>query len=213
MEELDDWEIYQQYPDFRWIFNKLELSTRLGYSCGPVPVPVPHTMEYIIRPIYNLYGMGIGAKIKVLTKEKLVNELPGYFWCERFHGEHHSIDYVWKDGWKPVHASLGVNTDTNLIQFKYWQKITTPLHRIPLWVNEFQTAKKLNLEFIDGKIIEIHLRHGEDFPQGASKIIPVWHSTPQTQHDYLVQQGYQYKHNPEDGNGFLTDPRLGFYYR
>ena len=213
MDELDDWQLWEKYPQYRWTFNKLSISLKLGYKCGPVPVPVPKTGEYVLRPIYNLTGMGIGANIFTLTQGELVRWHPGYFWCERLKGDQHSVDYIWHNNmWQPTHTSVGVNTPDNLIQFKYWLKVPYPNFTLPHWINELWEVGKLNIEFIGGKIIELHLRHGYDFPPGAQKIIPVWKSTPKEQHNHYVKSGYKFREDPEDGDGLLPDPRLGFYY-
>ena len=66
---LDDYHAWQAYPHYRWIFNKLEVSLRLGYHAGPAGIPVQRTGYYIIRPVYNPYGMGIGAHKKWLSAD------------------------------------------------------------------------------------------------------------------------------------------------
>ena len=44
-----------------WIFDKLILSRKLDYICGPVDVDVPSPGNYIVRPCVNLAGMSRGA--------------------------------------------------------------------------------------------------------------------------------------------------------
>ena len=66
---IDDYHAWEAYPQYRWVFNKLELSLRLGYHAGPAGIPVKHTGWYIVRPIYNPYGMGIGAHKKWLDAD------------------------------------------------------------------------------------------------------------------------------------------------
>ena len=80
MEDPDCWE---KYSHLRLYFNKLWLADELKYICGPCGVPVPKDGKYIIRPIYNLTGMGIGAEIKYLKKGENIIK-PGYFWSEFF---------------------------------------------------------------------------------------------------------------------------------
>ena len=43
MQDKHAWLIY---PDHRNLFNKLELSLRLGYTCGPAGVDVPKSGMY-----------------------------------------------------------------------------------------------------------------------------------------------------------------------
>jgi hypothetical protein len=40
------------------------------------------------------------------------------------------------------------------------------------------TYEKINIEYIDGKAIEVHLRHNPDFVHGNSVAYPVWKNEP-----------------------------------
>jgi hypothetical protein len=77
-----------------WVLDKLILSRRLGYTCGPVGTDVPRPAHYIVRPCVNALGLGIGTQKIFLTKS--TDHLPaGHFWCEIFFGRHLSVDYHW----------------------------------------------------------------------------------------------------------------------
>ena len=65
----EDYEAWERYPQFRSVFNKLELSLKLGYNCGPACVPVTRSGMYIIRPIYNLYGMSVSARFAFISRD------------------------------------------------------------------------------------------------------------------------------------------------
>ena len=105
---MEDWDAWQLYPQHRWIYNKLDLSMRLGYLCGPTPMPVPQSGEYCVRPIMNLGGMSAGATIQYLEKDKIHELPPSYFWCERFIGEQYSVNFEWQNGeLEAVHTSVG----------------------------------------------------------------------------------------------------------
>ena len=72
----------------------------------------------------------------------------------------------------------------------------------------------INIEFVGGRIIEIHGRHGKDFPDGAVEIVPVWADTEQDQHMmYNDMKGWGFHASYKDADGTLDNPRLGFYYR
>ena len=111
----EDYQCWDAYPQYRWLFNKLEVSLKLGYDCGPAGVPITKAGNYIIRPIYNLYGMGIGAHKKYLDPDKHGDDMihhkhipPGYFWCEWIDGTHHSVDFMKQDGkWVPFSSMIG----------------------------------------------------------------------------------------------------------
>ena len=51
-------------PEHLWIYNKLFLSQRLGYTCGPAGLEVPKPGFYIVRPCMNLMGMGRYSRIE-----------------------------------------------------------------------------------------------------------------------------------------------------
>ena len=42
----------------------------------------------VIRPIYNLAGMGLFTTITTLQKDDVTSVPPGYFWCEYLQGKH-----------------------------------------------------------------------------------------------------------------------------
>ncbi len=214
IEEPEDWEIWEQYPQHRWVFNKLELSLKLGYTAGPTPAPVPTTGEYIVRPIYNLSGLAAGAKFMKLQKDKVYDLLPSYFWCERFFGEHLSVDYEWTDsGITPVHSSIGVTNYDNLSRFDRWYEVEHKNIPLPEWINNFKDVGKLNIEFVDKKIIEIHLRHGDYFPEGATEVIPVWSTTPKNEVERLLQAGYNFEDCYTNAENNIEDPRMGHLWK
>lgn len=209
-----DCEAWEAYPQHRWVFNKLELALRLGHSAGPGGTDIPVTDDYIIRPIYNLSGMGVGARKERLQIGDHTSVKPGEFWCEWFEGDNFSIDVEW-DGHKlvPVHAARGIRPSDDISRFDGWKRIDPKdpllsLVHLPMWLYEFQDVPKLNIELVGSNIIEIHLRHGNDFPEGASEIIPVWE-------DKIIDapHGYKFVESIEDADTHLTPKRLGFYWR
>ena len=119
---FEDYDAWDAYPQFRWVYNKLELALKMGYKAGPACVPPRNTGMFCVRPIYNLYGMGIGAhKVYLRSSEdaSAINKHefipPGYFWCQWFQGDHYSIDYEWVTGgkggihdhWQPISTLKG----------------------------------------------------------------------------------------------------------
>ena len=66
--DLEERELYRKLPHLHKWWNKLYLAETMGYQCGPGATEIPETKEYVIRPIYNLGGMGICTTIKVLEK-------------------------------------------------------------------------------------------------------------------------------------------------
>lgn len=167
--DVDGW--LQLHENDYWLFDKLILSRKLGYTCGPAGMDVPKTDLYCVRPIMNMYGMGVSARFEKLTKS--TNHLhPGEFWCEAFYGKHISVDYQDQE---PVLTVIGErDVMTTIYKWSKWTKID---HCIP-FPNVLTTLHgrypKINCEFIDGKLIEVHLRHNPDFAYGNTVAIPVW---------------------------------------
>lgn len=120
---------------------------------------------------------------------------PGHFWCETFSGRHLSVDYVFGD---QILCVEGFRTSTELHRWDRWEKTSD---HIPLpEVLHSLDYKNINCEFIDGKLIEVHLRHNPDFEKhDADFVIPVWEG--QT----TIREGFQFIPDPEETVG-----RLGF---
>ena len=212
-----DCDAYLKYPAQRWVYNKLTLSERLGYNTGPAGISVPHAGDYIVRPIINLSGMGVGAQRMQLVTDDWTSVPPGYFWCECFHGLHTTIDYEWTSEGHliltPVFAANGYRTSEELYRFSAWKKIVPPEFVLPEWINEFRDVPRINIEFINDKIIEIHLRSGVDFPPGATEIIPRWSDMCDADCEIFTRLGYDYHIAFEDADGHLGITRLGFFFK
>ena len=166
-----------------WVLDKLLLSRALGYRCGPTGIDVDQPGTYIVRPCVNALGLGLGAEKVYLTGS--TNHLPyGYFWCEWFEGRHFSVDYEFGEQKLCVEGFKSTNTFTH---WDRWVKVNKKI-LLPKELAQFYNEPILNVEYIDGKAIEVHLRKNEDFADGISEFIPVW-------------------------QGQDTDPPVGFTYR
>ena len=210
---MEDWDTWQSSDSARWVLNKLELSIKLGYYCGPAMKPVDKTGEYIVRPIMNFSGMGIHTRKMFLEANRTTTMEPGYFWCEFFKGPQYSIDYTWKDNqYFPVFCTQGFIDEDEFVHFNYWKRISYPGFILPEWINDLG-KEKINVEFIGDKIIEIHLRHSDDFPPGASEIHPIWKNTSDEVKENFSRLGYIWRKDYTDADGFIKNPRLGFYWR
>jgi hypothetical protein len=206
-----DTEAWQKYPFHREWFNKLWLSEKFGYVCGPNATPVPKSGEYIIRPIYNLHGMGAGAKIIHIEVGDLEAVPPGYFWCEVFKGKHITADLKWEKGkWNPVNVFRGFQLNkNNLSRFDSWIKVEEDI-KIPRVLDILWDCETINIELIDNKIIEVHLRGSPD-PVEYTEMIPVWSNTPEETIEILEEI---YKYVPSYDYVYGTDlKRVGFFCR
>ena len=219
--DLEERELYRKLPHLHKWWNKLYLSEIMGYSCGPGATEIPETKEYVIRPIYNLGGMGICTTVKTLQKGDISSVPPGYFWCEYFDGRHFSTTY-YKEGnkWHCLHNWQGWNDKSNVVKFTKWKK-SNDIPILPDPIAEIDVPI-INVEYKENNPIEIHFRPSGN-PDGTShdkwsEYIPIWHDTTTEYKNSLVEQGYTWIDNPfedwyEDIKPYFKERRLGYYVR
>ena len=96
--------------------------------------------------------------------------------------------------------------------------VNPPKWNLPRFICEIDNVEFLNIECIDDKIFEIHLRTGNDVLHGkpvGSKAIPIW-DDEQYNIKILEEQGYTFKgnHHPDsfkyNAHGLLSDLRIGY---
>jgi hypothetical protein len=234
-EDHQTWEYYKHHQDLRWLFNKLEIALQQGLHAGPAGTAPHKDGVYISRPIYNTYGMGIGAKKFVYDKSMYQDFIdhavvpPGHFWCEWLVGPQLSIDYQVYDDFKTWQVNsiwMGEHySDGNLTRFQQWTKLDNSLalnpYLLPLRLPWFGTGATrqiresvggFNVEIRSGKIVEVHLRHGNDtldhLPVGTT-VTPVWQ-------DMEIPEDAEFEPNLTEGmtdngaHGHLSDIRRGF---
>lgn len=155
-----------------WIFDKLIVARKLGYVCGPSGVDVPYPGNYIIRPCVNIPGMGRGAQFVDLVDDTRFLQA-GYFWCERFFGRHISIDYL--DGQQVLAVEGFRELDSDeLWRFSAWKKVEDIVPIPSIFYSLTKKYQYINIEYIDGNPIEVHLRNNPDFVHGNTIALPVW---------------------------------------
>lgn len=210
------------YPKHRKYFNKLWLSQKLGYLCGPAGVAPPKKDTYIVRPIYNLYGMGLGAMELELGPEDCDALEPGMFWCEKFEGIHRSIDYGWKEdsitswGYEQKSCFVGEKSKNNPFVFKRWYRDFNFQYSMPpvlYGITSTYVSYKIdrwNVEIIGDKLIEVHLRGSPD--PDYDEIVPIFEGIDVELPEHRIKK-YKFIKDEEDGGGKLHPKRLGFYVR
>lgn len=200
LHDADVWQIIE--PEDIWVYNKLQIAKMQGLQCGPAGTRVPCDGLYIVRPIVNFSGMCAGAEVKRLTSSDLSKVPLGYFWCELLEGQQISVDYV--EGLPVVSYQPERIKDDPLYKFSKWKKRDKRGWSLPNWLQPLaQRYSRINVEYIDKKVIEVHLRGSPD--PGVEEFIPVWSSDPNNS-----RQGYKYIESYDDADGNLQDPRLGF---
>jgi hypothetical protein len=144
-------------------YNKLLISNLQNESAKPCPIK-PDKYPVVIKPIYNLLGMGLKS-FKVNNKEEY-NKLSdsGLFFTKYYKGKHFSWDFILLEG-KILYSTKFFGKKKLFGSFEYW--IERHVGRIPNNVNiilNYFFSKHtgvVNMETIGGKVIEVHLRMGD----------------------------------------------------
>lgn len=161
---INDLNAWTMYPTYRWIYNKIMLCEYQKIQFAPMPIK-PTKYPVIIKPIINLYGMGLNI-IKVNNDDEFYdNWYNNNFWMEFLEGEHLSWDLVILNGHINFNVCLmGHPDDKNIGKFNYWESIDSKIPNIILELvsDHFKDYTGcLNVETIGNKIIECHLRMGD----------------------------------------------------
>jgi hypothetical protein len=175
-------------PNDMWVLDKLILSKKLGYRCGPVGINVPKPDYYIVRPCVNALGLGLGTE--KLWLEDTTDHLPlGFFWCEFFEGRHLSVDFLHG---KQTLTVEGHKAETTFTQWNEWIVVDDIVPLPSILADLANKYVCINCEFINGKLIEAHLRPNVDFESGETHFIPVWEGN-----DITPPAGYSYRSYPD----------------
>lgn len=203
-----DADAWATYPQHRQWFNKLFLAQQMGYYCGPSGTAPDRSGWYIVRPTYNLSGMGVGAKKKWIEANDCSACPPGYFWSEWFDGHVVSVTYKYMaNKWRAINCMIGMRESTNLSRFNAWYTYHYA-PKLPAALEHLTDVEHINVEYIADKAIEVHLRGSHD-PVG-DVVVPIWQDTPDSELLPLFARGYTWISAYDDADGNLSISRLGF---
>jgi len=165
----DEWN--HIHPLDLWVYNKLLLSRVLGYTCGPTGTTVPKPDFYIVRPSFNLLGMGRFARKEWIECNTDAYH-PAEFWCEIFEGEHLSVDFHHQESKLVV---LGTKDSSDpYYKWQKWEKIDRKVDFPEILSDLNGDYDWINCEFIGNRLIEVQFRQNSDFRYDNSVAIPVW---------------------------------------
>jgi hypothetical protein len=165
---LKDYDAYESYPEFRWAYNKLLIAEKQGLLCAPHGVVPPH-FPVFSKPIYNLNTMGADSRVLHNRAEYDEHRTAGHMWSELLVGEHISTDVLVLSGTVVWHSHtrghpLAEGT------FDRWDVNVQCSEKLLLYLNSFvrqnfsNYSGSMNLETINGRIIETHLRFADQWP-------------------------------------------------
>ena len=169
---------WQHYHTHRWVYNRLDIAESQGLPCGLIPVK-PKEFPVVVKPLHNLFGGGIGARVIHNIKEYEAITDPGLFWAPYQFGEHYSVDFILQDG-KIVEMFTFRGEKLQFGAFDYWELIQDDddlLELLEPWVEEFMYPYTgcLNVEVIGDYIIEAQLRMGDIDRLGDSQLMQaIW---------------------------------------
>jgi hypothetical protein len=219
-EDPDAWE---WNPAYRWVYDKIAIAKSQGLEAGPHGTAPPF-FPVFSKPIVNLAGMGVDTRILRSSDEYFLHNTSGHMWMALLEGRHVSSDVAIVAGaprwWRHATGhSAGQGT------FDYWSVHAGREAEIENYCGEWIACHlrgytgMINIETIGGKMIEMHLRFSDQWPDlyGGGWLAALiglystgrWDFADRDRHDgYSVvlfgPKGRRYRHPP----GALVDELL-----
>ncbi len=157
-------------PAHRYLYDKLRLALAQGLPaapCGvdPLAMGLPPEAELIVKPITNLAGMSLNVEF---ARANALPERAGSFWCQRLRGEQSSTDCLVRNGETLWQGHTLASPERDRERPLYWRLGADLREREPVvaaFVIRFLHGYTgmCNLEMIDGRVIEAHLRGSNGF--------------------------------------------------
>ena len=164
----EDGDAWAWHPEHRWVYNKLMVAESQGFSCGPHGLDPPG-FPVFSKPVFNMRGMGTGSRVLQSKREYQHFQRPGHIWMPLLSGEHVSTDVAVVRGearwWR--HA-LGHPLDGGM--FDRWTVLADGRPEVEdycgRWLKRHLSAYTgmVNFETIGARIIEVHLRFADQWP-------------------------------------------------
>ena len=164
----EDSDAWQWYPAHRWVYDKLAVALSQKLAAGPHGTAPPR-FPVFSKPIVNLRGMGVGSRMLSSPADYERHYAPGHFWMTLLAGRHVSSDVAVVGG-EPRWWRHATGKPAGEGTFDYWTVHAAPDAEIEArcgaWVRAHLAGYTgmLNLETIDGTIIEAHLRFADQWP-------------------------------------------------
>lgn len=164
----EDSDAWTWNPKHRWVYDKLAVAASQGLEAGPHGVPPP-AYPVFSKPIYNLKGMGVGSRVLASERDYADAYQAGHFWSRLLEGDHVSTDVALIDGvphwWRHARGFAGGEGT-----FDHWEVHAESEQAVEGWCGAWCRRHlagytgMANLETIGGRIIEVHLRFADQWP-------------------------------------------------
>jgi len=162
-----------RYPSFQWVYDKYDLSQRMGVKCWDLEKGDPDYYPCFVKPKYNLWGMGESA-YKCSHPDELPDNRAGFIAQEYFTGGHLSTDFVIFDS-KIVDDFSFIGHKDSKGSFNLWestQRYADEAYLFAEIVCFYGIGNAIiNVETINGRVIEAHLRPSTQFFDISGRII------------------------------------------
>lgn len=177
MDDLDPWErqyleglphaavlpwsderAFAAFPQWRWIYDKLELSAFSRAPAIDLEERKPDRYPVIVKPRFNLVGMGVGARVCSRHSALPKSDLQGFIAQELFEGDHITTDFLVEDGEVVAYWSMLAEKDERG-SFVSFESVRGCEGAAVLLCGRLRGYSGLvNVESIGGDVIEAHLR-------------------------------------------------------
>lgn len=163
----DDIDCWEWFPQWRWIYNKVNIARSQGLTCGTHD-ETPPVFPVFSKPAVNLKGMGLGSRVVPSPEEFARCRQDGHMWMTLLTGEHVSTDCAVVDGqcaWARHTHGLAWREGT----FKHWIIEKDGREALSSYLGGWIAANMggytgmVNFETIGGRIIEAHLRFADQW--------------------------------------------------
>jgi hypothetical protein len=164
----EDCDAWLWYPEQRWVYDKIAVAQSQGIPAAPHGV-APQAYPVFSKPIINLKGMGVASRAIETAQDYEQSQTAGHMWMTLLTGRHVSTDVAIVDGeprwWRHVTGMPGREGT-----FDYWT--VHAAHDAVIedycgaWIRRHLAGYTgiLNTETIDGRMIEVHLRLSDQWP-------------------------------------------------
>ena len=164
----EDGDAWRWYRDYRWVYDKLAVAETQNLACAPHGIE-PESFPVFSKPIYNMRGMGAGSGVLRSLRDYRHRQRPGHMWMQLLTGDHVSTDAAVVAGeisWQ--RHTVGEPLEGGM--FDYWTVLAEPRPEIEQyltqWVKTYMPSYTgmLNFETIGARIIEVHMRFADQWP-------------------------------------------------